>query len=157
MVGAEILLTEDLHQGVMVVMLHQDALLTVMFGGVVELQVEEEEVVQIGLHPEEVAAIVTLDLEEEQVVIATLAPEIQPAVTPPGPETTDPPTGVKVRLAVEESGAPRLEMRDPERDQLENLKTAGPKSSVDQFPFKTLFWGEFLYSVEILANPSLNV
>ena len=149
-VGAEISGREDLLPGGMVEMPLQDALLTAMFGGEVDLEEEEEEEVRIGLLPEEVDVIVTLVLEEEVVVIATLVPEMPllPAVTPRDLEMTDLPTGV-----VEENGGPRLEMKDPERDQLENQRTAGPKSSVDLFPLKTLF-GENLF---LRWNPTLNV
>ena len=141
-VGAEISGREDLLPGEMVEMPLQDALLTAMFGGEVDLGEEEEEV-RIGLLPEEVDVIVTLDLEEvEVVVIATLDPEMPllVAVTPRDLEMTDPPTGV-----VGENGALRLEMRDLERDQLENQRTAGPKSSVDLFPLQTPF-GENFYT-----------
>ena len=146
----EILAKEDLLPGemvvtvVMVVMVPLDALLTVMFGGVVE-QVEE---VTIGLHHAEEDVIATLVLEEAEGVIATsdLAVPLPPAVTPRGPETTDPPTGAKVRLVVKSGGRhSQLEMRerDPERDQPGNQRTAGPKSSVDQFPLITIFGEKF--------------
>ena len=158
----EILVTEDLHQGVRVVMVHQDALLIVMFGGVVELEVQEE--VPIVLPPEEVAVIVTLVVLEEADVIATLVPEdLQlTVVTTPDLEMTDHLTGVKVRLAVESADHSLerndqekrdqeksdlemrdLEMRDQEKDQLANLMTAGRKSSVNPFPIKTLFGENF--------------
>jgi len=141
-VAAEISGREDLLPGGMVVMPLRNALLTAMFGGEVDLGEEEE--VRIGLLPEEVDVIVTLVLEEVVVVIATLVPEMPllPAVT------TDPPTGVVV-----ESGAPRPEMRNPERDQLENQRTAGPKSSVDLFPLRTLIGENFF----LRWNPTLNV
>merc|ERR1719221_199748 len=113
-------------------MLHQDALLTVMFGG--------EEEGRIGLHPEEAD------------VIATLVPEIPllPVVTTQDLEMTDPLTGVKVRLVVlvesavpsrERRGRERrdLERRNREKDQLANQMTAGLKSSVNLLPIKHIF------------------
>ena len=149
---AEILVaTEDLHQGVMVVMFQLDAHLTVMFGGVEELEGEE---LRIGLRPEEVDVIVTLVVLEEADVIATLEPEIPllPVVTTPDLEMTDPLTGVKVRpVLLVESAVPSLERRglekrglerrnqerrNREKDQLANQMTAGPKSSVNLCPIK---------------------
>jgi len=49
-------------------------------------------------------------------------------------------TGVKVLLV--ESVAPRLEMKDPEIDQLVIKMTAGRRSNVNPVPIKHL--GEFL-------------
>ena len=50
-------------------------------------------------------------------------------------------TGVKVLLV--ESVAPRLEMKDPEIDQLVIKMTAGPESSVNPVP-AIVFWGGFV-------------
>merc|ERR1719219_142827 len=136
------------------VTVHQGALLTVMFGGVAEL-----EEVPIGLPPEEVGVIVTLVVLEEAVVIATLVPEIPQllVVTTPDLEMTDPLTGVKVRPAVVSADLSLemndlemrdlekkdQEMRDQEKDQLANMMTAGRRSSVNPFPNKTLFGENF--------------
>merc|ERR1719219_1109520 len=136
------------------VTVHQGALLTVMFGGVVE-----QEEAPIGLPPEEAGVIVTLVVLEEAVVIATLVPEDPQllVVTTLDLEMTDPLTGVKVRLVVvsadhslekrdlakRDLAKKDQEMRDQERDQLANLMTAGRKSSVNPCPVKTLFGENF--------------
>merc|ERR1719412_1014510 len=109
---AETLVTEDLRleeMDVMVVMVHQDALRTVMLGGEVD-----QLVVPIGLHPVEVAVdvIVTLEDLEEADVIATLVTVVTMS---------------------------DLERTDPEKDQPANLMTAGPRSSVKPSSYQTLF------------------
>lgn len=165
---AEILVTEDLHPGVMlgmVEMVQPDALLTVMSGDVEELEDQE---VQTVPHPAVVDVIVTLVVLEQADVIATLVPEtlLLPAATTPDLEMTDPRTGVQVRLVVESvnlslerrnQGWRDRERRDREKDQLASLMKAGPKSSVNPFPININLLGQnSLSSVAILANPTLN-
>lgn len=152
---AEILVTEDLHPGVMlgmVEMVHPDALLTVMSGGVEEV---EEVEAQIGLHPAEEDVIVTLVVPEQADEIAILVPETLrlPGATP-DLEMTDPRTGVLVRPAVEtvdlslerrDREKRDLERSDQENDLLASQMRAGPKSSVNPFLINTYYWGRTLF------------
>merc|ERR1719245_62350 len=127
-VGGEILEREDLHPGVMVVIVMmiaalgdlQDVLLTVMFGDVV---VREG---MTDLHQEEeVETLDPVDLPLHAVTTQVREREMK-----------EHRTGVKVLLV--ESVAPRLEMKDPEIDQLVIKMTAGRRSNVNPDPVNHL-------------------